>query len=148
MTGGAPGSWDDDNNWFPRVIKDGSRYRMWYTGRGSATNGFDRLGYAETPPVGIGTLDGNPPAHFHLKQNYPNPFNPATTIEFSLSQNAFVTLKVYNLLGEEVTTLLATHKPAGSYAVNFDASLLTSGVYYYTLTVDGFKQTRKMVLLR
>jgi len=88
------------------------------------------------------------PVSFTLHQNYPNPFNPATTIEFTLPQSGFVTLKVYNLLGEEVATLLATHKPAGQYSINFDASQLTSGVYYYTLTADGFKQTRKMVLLR
>jgi hypothetical protein len=85
---------------------------------------------------------------FVLHQNYPNPFNPATTIEFTLSQSGFVTLKVYNILGQEVTTLLGTYKHAGQYSVNFDASQLSSGIYYYTLATDDFKQTRKMVLLR
>jgi len=150
MTGGAPGSWDDDNNSFPRVIKDGSRYRMWYTGRGSGSNGFDRLGYAEdsSAVVGIKMLDAIQPEHINLKQNYPNPFNPTTTIEFTLLQIGFVTLKVYNILGQEVATLLETQKPAGQYSVNFNASELTSGIYYYTLTTDDFKETRKMVLLR
>ncbi len=121
---------------------------MWYQGRG--ISGIDRLGYAEdtSAVVGIDTFDDVQPEHFHLKQNYPNPFNPATTIEFSLTQSGFVTLKVYNVLGEEATVLLETHKPAGQYAINFDASQLTSGIYYYTLSADGFQQTRKMVLLR
>jgi hypothetical protein len=119
---------------------------MWYNGRG--IGGGDRLGYAEGIITAIETFDNIQPTHFHLKQNYPNPFNPATTIEFALSQSGFVTLKVYNLLGQEVAALLEAHKPAGQYAVNFDASALTSGIYYYSLTVGGFKQSRKMVLLR
>lgn len=97
-----------------------------------------------------------PPSEFALEQNYPNPFNPSTTIEFSLLQHGFVTLKVYNLLGEEVANLLEAHKPAGRHSVNFDASALASGLYYYTLTAgdpstgsgQAFKQSRKMLLLR
>ncbi len=145
---GGPAGWDVNQVGFPCVIKDGDRYRMWYQGRG--ISGIDRLGYAEdtSAVVGIDTFDDVQPEHFHLKQNYPNPFNPATTIEFSLTQSGFVTLKVYNVLGEEATVLLETHKPAGQYAINFDASQLTSGIYYYTLSADGFQQTRKMVLLR
>ena len=96
------------------------------------------------------------PTRFALQQNYPNPFNPATTIAFSLPQSGFVTVKVYNLLGEEVANLLEAHKPAGRHAVNFDASTLASGLYYYTLTAgdpstgsgQAFKQSRKMLLLR
>jgi hypothetical protein len=87
------------------------------------------------------------PEEFALHQNYPNPFNPTTNIEFSTPQNGFVTLKVYNLLGQEVATLLETYKSAGRYAVNFDASALASGLYYYTLTAGELKETRKMVLL-
>ncbi|MCB0266478.1 MAG: T9SS type A sorting domain-containing protein, partial [Calditrichaeota bacterium] len=85
---------------------------------------------------------------FRLDQNYPNPFNPATTIEFSLPQSGFVTLKVYNMLGEAVAGLIEAYQPAGRYTVNFDAGNLTSGIYYYTLAVNGVKQTRKMLLLR
>jgi len=88
------------------------------------------------------------PLQFSLDQNYPNPFNPTTTIAFSLRQSGFATLKVYNLLGEEVATLLGEHKPAGQHTVNVDASSLASGIYYYTLTAADFKQTRKMLLLR
>jgi len=98
-------------------------------------------------PVGI-----KDPEHismtFSLSQNYPNPFNPATTIEFSIPKSDFVTLKIYNILGQEVATLLEAYEPAGQHAVNFNASKLTSGIYYYTLTAGDFKETRKMVLLR
>ena len=96
------------------------------------------------------------PADYALQQNYPNPFNPSTAIEFSLPQSSFVSLKIYNLLGVEVTTLLQAHKPAGRHTVTFDASALASGLYYYTLTAgdpstgsgQDIKQTRKMLLLR
>ncbi len=150
MTGGAPGTWDDDNTWFPRVLKDGERYRMWYTGRGSATNGFDRLGYAEDIITGIETSDGTPPQHFDLKQNYPNPFNPSTTIEFILSQRASVTLKVFDLLGKEVATLVDKKVlAAGNHHKVFDASHLASGIYLYQMQAgQAFKQTRKLVLLK
>jgi predicted GH43/DUF377 family glycosyl hydrolase len=145
---GDPGGWDADVVGFPRVIKDGNRYRMWYTGRGASD--IERLGYAEdtSAVVGIEMSDKTQPKHFQLKQNYPNPFNPATTIEFVLQRDDFVTLRVYNLLGEEVAILLDAYKPAGQYTVNFDASQLTSGIYYYSFTTEDFRQTRKMVLLR
>jgi len=98
-------------------------------------------------PVGIENTEFMPMT-FSLSQNYPNPFNPATTIEFSQPQSGFMTLKVYDILGRVVATLLEAYKPAGRHTVNFDASRLSSGIYYYTLTTDDFRQTRKMVLLR
>lgn len=99
-------------------------------------------------PLGITHTDENFSSTFQLKQNYPNPFNPSTTIEYSLLKNGFVSLTVYNLLGQEVVTLVDAKKSAGQYAVRFDAAALTSGIYYYTLKVDGFQQSRKMVLIR
>ena len=87
-------------------------------------------------------------AKFNLAQNYPNPFNPATTIRYQLSQSGFVSLKVYDLIGREVATLVNGQKPAGSYNVNFDASSLTSGVYFYRLKAGNFRQVRKMLLVR
>ena len=98
--------------------------------------------------TGIETRAASVPAKFTLQQNYPNPFNPTTTIEFSLPQSGFVTLKVYNILGEKVAALLDDYKSAGNYVVNFDGSTLASGIYYYTLKMDEFQQTRKMLLLR
>jgi hypothetical protein len=86
-----------------------------------------------------------------LSQNYPNPFNPTTTIRFTISEDAFATLKIYNILGQEVATL-ANHEQflAGENEVTFDASSLASGVYYYRLIVnDGqLQQVKKMMLVK
>jgi hypothetical protein len=88
------------------------------------------------------------PKSYQLFQNYPNPFNPATRIQFSMSNKEFVSVKVYDVLGKEVATLVNEEKPAGNYEVEFDGSNLSSGVYMFTLIVNGFIQTKKMILLR
>jgi len=86
--------------------------------------------------------------NYGLEQNYPNPFNPRTQIKFSIAKPQDVKLVVYNLLGEEISTLLSEKKLAGEYTVEFDASHLSSGLYFYTLSTAEFKETRKMVLMR
>ncbi|QQS38332.1 MAG: T9SS type A sorting domain-containing protein [Ignavibacteriales bacterium] len=91
-----------------------------------------------------------------LNQNYPNPFNPSTTIKYEVSSRQFVLLKVYDLLGREVVTLINEEKPAGSYEIEFDAGDLASGIYYYQLKAgdpssssgQSFIQTKKMILLK
>lgn len=89
------------------------------------------------------------PASFQLDQNYPNPFNPTTTISFALHTNGRATLKIYNLLGQQVATLLDEVKSAGAYRVTFDASALSSGVYFYRLsTTSGISEAKKMVLMK
>jgi hypothetical protein len=93
------------------------------------------------------TVD-NIPKVFSLNQNYPNPFNPTTNIEFAIPKSEFVTLKVYNILGEEVATLVSEKLAAGSYKYDWDASSLASGVYLYKLQAGAFQQIKKMVLLR
>jgi hypothetical protein len=85
---------------------------------------------------------------FELKQNYPNPFNPSTVISYTLPTSGEVTLKVYNVLGDEVTTLVNEEKSAGSYEVKFDASQLSSGIYFYKLQAGLFVETKKMMLIR
>ena len=85
---------------------------------------------------------------FELFQNYPNPFNPATKINYFLKQSGFVRLKVYDLLGKEIAVLVNEEKTQGSYSVKFNGSNLPSGVYFYTLQVNNFMQSRKMILLR
>jgi hypothetical protein len=90
----------------------------------------------------------NTPAQFSLEQNYPNPFNPATIIEFQIVEIGFVSLKIYNVLGTEVTTLVNEEKQPGVYEVEFDGSYLSSGVYFYTLKTKGFVATKKMLLMR
>ncbi|MFC2088159.1 T9SS type A sorting domain-containing protein [Calditrichota bacterium] len=88
------------------------------------------------------------PKTFSLKQNYPNPFNPSTTIEFSIPKTEFVTLKIYNLLGQEVGILVADMLIPGNYKYTWDASAFASGIYYYKIDAGKFAETRKMILLR
>lgn len=88
------------------------------------------------------------PTAFDLNQNYPNPFNPSTNIKFTVPRNAHVVLKVFNVLGEEVATLVNKRMSPGNYNANFDAKNLTSGIYFYTLFSDNFIQTKKMLLLK
>ncbi len=88
------------------------------------------------------------PSTFGLGQNYPNPFNPSTTINFSVARDEFVSLKVFNIAGEEVASLVNEMIPAGSYKVDFNATSLTSGVYFYRLTAGNFVETKKMNLLK
>lgn len=85
---------------------------------------------------------------FHLNQNYPNPFNPATIISFSIPENSFVSLKIYDVLGNEITELISEIKGAGNYSVSFDASKLSSGIYFYTLKASGHSFTKKMLLAK
>lgn len=88
------------------------------------------------------------PQNFALSQNYPNPFNPSTTIEFDLPKTSEVSLKVFNILGEEVATLVSDRLSAGSYFYEWDASGLASGIYLYRLQASDYVETRKMVLMR
>jgi len=85
---------------------------------------------------------------FRLEQNYPNPFNPKTIINYELGNKNFVSVKVYDVLGNEVRTLVNENKPAGSYSIEFDGSDLSSGMYFYKLTTDSFNEVRKMILLK
>jgi hypothetical protein len=100
----------------------------------------------ETPSA-VETVESLP-SSFSLKQNYPNPFNPATTIEFSLSKSTLTTLRVYNVLGQEVAELINNEINAGTHRVNFNASNLPSGVYFYKLESDNNSQVKKMLLLK
>jgi hypothetical protein len=83
-----------------------------------------------------------------LSQNYPNPFNPTTSLEFKVSSLAFVSLKIFDVLGKEVATLVNEHRPAGVYRVHWDASSFSSGVYFYQLRAGDFVETKKMVLTK
>ena len=85
---------------------------------------------------------------FRLFQNYPNPFNPSTKVSFVIGQSSFVSLKVYDVIGNEVATLVSEEKPAGSYEVEFNASSLSSGIYFYELRSGSFSSTKKMILIK
>jgi len=84
----------------------------------------------------------------HLMQNYPNPFNPVTTIRYSVPRSAHVSIKVYDILGKEITKLYQGIRQAGNFVVRFDGSILASGVYFYRMETDHFIQTRKLVLFK
>jgi hypothetical protein len=88
------------------------------------------------------------PISYELSQNYPNPFNPNTTIKFEIPKDGLVTLKIYDILGAEVATLVNEEKSVGRYEVNFNASSLASGVYLYRIQVNDFVNTKKMILMK
>jgi hypothetical protein len=91
---------------------------------------------------------GGAPTDFELEQNYPNPFNPSTTISFSLPSQSFVTLKVFDLLGREVASLVSEQLSGGHYRCRWNAAKVPSGVYFYRLQAGSLTQTRKLILLR
>jgi hypothetical protein len=86
--------------------------------------------------------------NFELEQNYPNPFNPSTNISYKIHEAGNVSLKVYNVLGTEVATLVDEYKPAGSYTIKFNASNISSGIYFYKLTTGNYSEIKKMTLLK
>ena len=88
------------------------------------------------------------PTTYALKQNYPNPFNPSTMISYSLPNNTFVTLKVFDVLGNEVATLVNEEKSAGNFEVEFNASGLSSGIYFYRIQTESFVDTKKLIMLK
>jgi hypothetical protein len=88
------------------------------------------------------------PSEHNLSQNYPNPFNPTTIIKYSIPQESLVSLKIYNLIGEEVATLVGETQTIGNYKIEFNATALPSGVYFYKLQADSFVETKKMVLMK
>jgi hypothetical protein len=85
---------------------------------------------------------------FLLSQNYPNPFNPSTTINYSVPKTSFVTIKVYDVLGKEISTLVNGEKQAGNYRVLFNAGILSSGIYFYKMSADGYSVTKKLILVK
>ena len=125
---------------------------MGITGWGMLDNGFflnyarvgDRIfgqyvGINEKSPAANGSM---------LRQNYPNPFNPSTSIDYQIKQSGLVTIKVYDMLGNEVRTLVNEYKQAGNYTLNFNAGSLSSGVYLCRITAGGYTAARKMILVK
>jgi hypothetical protein len=123
----------------------------WYTGKLTL---FTNKGMYIQVLSGNGVLtsvsnDQKPIAvEYFLKQNYPNPFNPATTIKYQIPETGFITLKVYDVLGNEVATFVNEEKPAGSYEIEFYGKYLPSGVYFYRMIAGNFIETMKMILLK
>lgn len=99
-------------------------------------------------PTGIVNYSSEIPEKYSLGQNYPNPFNPSTTIRYSIPESGFVSLKVYDVSGKEIYSLVKQEQRAGTYEYQFNASNLTSGVYFYTIQTPNFTQTNKMTLVK
>ncbi|MBN2364763.1 MAG: T9SS C-terminal target domain-containing protein, partial [Calditrichaeota bacterium] len=98
--------------------------------------------------TGISDNRGLIPVEYNLEQNYPNPFNPVTTIAFSLPEARFVSLKIFNILGEEVASLMNQEMAAGVHNIRFDARNLVSGMYFYRIEAGSFREVRRMMLVK
>jgi len=112
---------------------------------GSGTNlDFATIKYSQ----GVTRIAIEPSMENKLLENYPNPFNPVTIISYQLSFNDNVILKIYDILGNEVATLINEKQNAGTYSVEWNASEMSSGIYFYKLITDGFVETKKMNLIK
>jgi hypothetical protein len=98
--------------------------------------------------VGIKDINQEQIASYYLLPNYPNPFNPSTKISWQVPVGSWQTIKIYDVLGKEIATLVDEYKPAGSYEVEWDASNYPSGVYFYQLKADSFIEIKKMILIK
>lgn len=118
---------------------------MTITLKGCKINGII---YGDTNTVGIRKIDYEIPSFFSLSQNYPNPFNPTTNIKYQINKNSYVFIKIFDVLGKAIETLVNEKQSPGTYEVSWDASEYPSGVYFYRLGTEGFIDTKKMILLK
>ncbi len=120
----------------------------------SVNNSFDMEAgfwdpvFVVTHIVGVKEPINSMPKKYELEQNYPNPFNPTTTINYSVPKSSTVTIKIYDILGKEVETLVNEQKTAGNYKIEFNADKLASGIYFYQMRAGNFISTKKLVLLK
>lgn len=143
-----PGNISAVTDWLLTGLPDGQY--LWtlravdaaYVGSDIATGEFS-IGVTSTDE-----LDNNLPRRYSIEQNYPNPFNPVTTIRYSIPKDVMVSLKVYNIMGEEVATLVNEIKQPGNYDAMFDAAKFSSGTYFYRLSAGSFTEVKKMILLK
>jgi len=139
----------DTVNIYPRIrLYNGKIYTSWTSSGKNYLSVWMNIRDFDNP---VGVDEGekvNLPKEFVLLQNYPNPFNPTTSIKYSLPEQEFVSLKIFDILGNEVATLVNESKPAGNYEVQFDANNLSSGVYFYQLRAGNFTETKKLILMK
>ncbi len=109
---------------------------------------YDLIWYENVIIGDVEPLSDILPTSYALYQNYPNPFNPTASIKYQIPELSFVTIKVYDILGNEIASLVNEEKPAGSYKVQFDGGNLTSGIYFYQLRAGNFVETKKMLLMK
>ncbi|MBK8550650.1 MAG: T9SS type A sorting domain-containing protein [Ignavibacteria bacterium] len=118
-------------------------------GNSTGTGGnLDIVTVKYSQSTGIQAISENIPAKFYLFQNYPNPFNPSTNLEFGISDSRFASLKIYDLLGNEVATLVNERLNQGTYKVKFNGNDLSSGIYFYRLSAGDYTDTKRMLLIK
>lgn len=118
------------------------------SGNGESAEPYYFLRIAIPAPVFVNQISSEVPANYSLYQNYPNPFNPTTNIKFAVTKSGLVSLKVYDLAGKEVSTLVNESMAPGTYEYKFNATNLSSGIYFYTLKANGYSETKKMMLIK
>jgi hypothetical protein len=132
------------------ILNENTTYRwtVEVTDSKSRVASLDTFSFKMADPTGMINSAGTMPEEMRLSQNYPNPFNPQTTIEFSIPESGYAELKVYNVLGEEVSTIVSGQLRRGDYTLLFDGKNLSTGVYFYQLTAGKFQEVKKMILMR
>jgi hypothetical protein len=146
---GQTGNWVGNNVFEPPLNFDSFQMTYVSGNQNTGTIYFDDVRTASFSPTDVEEETGTiAPTEFSLKQNFPNPFNPSTQIKFSVPQTSDVKVLITDLLGREVATLVNDNLAAGNYSVDFNASNLSSGIYFYTLITDNFKQSKKMILMK
>jgi hypothetical protein len=138
-TPGLKAVWHLDSNFVDSVSG--------YNGTAIGNVGFDTMTFCPIV-TGITGKETGIPNSYKLERNYPNPFNPTTNIQFSIPKSGYVEIKIYDMLGKEITTLVSDPYQAGTYIVSFDASSLSSGIYFYRISVNDFVDTKKMILIK
>jgi hypothetical protein len=141
LTAGFGGFPLGDLNWFP------AQKTAWLAQRNTEYAHIQNC-LDQGDPLGMKEMGYNVPAEFNLEQNYPNPFNPSTTISCTIPKAGYITLKVYNMLGQEVATLLNGFRTAQTYRLTFDGTSLASGVYIARLTAGNFDKSIKLILMK
>ncbi len=129
-------------------VKTDNAGNVYVAGNSSGLSGLDFMTVKYSQPIGITPIGTEVPADFSLGQNYPNPFNPTTNIKLQIPKNGFVKLAVFDITGKEVALLVNEELGAGSYNVDFDASHLSSGTYFYRMETNSFTEVKKMILVK
>jgi len=147
-------TWDGGDNWYAQnTPTSNTLYAIQMSG---SNNGYIvgsggvvlRTNNGGGPPIGVISNKNEIPDNYALMQNYPNPFNPNTIIKYLLPKSSFVTLTVYDNIGNEITKLVNASQSAGYYEIDFNGENLGSGIYFYKITADNFTASRKMVLIK
>ena len=142
----TPGQWDGSRTIVGCVFMEDDTLKMYYAG--SSGSNWE-IGLATSPFVPVSVEQETiQPTEFRLSQNYPNPFNPSTKIKYSIPQSSNVVIKVFDILGNEIETLVSEENPAGTYELSWNAFNLPSGVYFYQIRAGEYISTKKMLLIK